>query len=66
MRLFYKNWNIIDGNSSVVTDELSHAINFGDDNQSQFISSVTTNDLQLIVNQVYCKINPIEDVAKLL
>jgi hypothetical protein len=66
MRLFYENWNILDGNSSVATDELSYAINFGDGNQSQLNSSVATDDLQLIVNQVYCKINPIEDVAKLL
>jgi hypothetical protein len=59
MSLFYKNWDIIDGNSSVATDELSHAINFGDDNQSQLNSSVATDELQLVINQAYCKINPL-------
>jgi len=55
MSLFYKNWDIIDGNSSVTTDELGHAINFGDDNQSQLNSSVATGELQLVINQAYCK-----------
>jgi hypothetical protein len=59
MRLFYENWNILDGNSSVATDELSHAINFGDRKQSQFNSSVATDELQLIINQAYCEINPL-------
>jgi hypothetical protein len=57
MRLFYENWNILDGNSSVATDELSYAINFGDRKQSQFNSSVATDELQLIINQAYCKID---------
>jgi hypothetical protein len=59
MRLFYENWNIFDGNSSVATDELSHAINFGDRNQSQLNSSVATDELQLIINQAYYEINPL-------
>jgi hypothetical protein len=48
MRLFYKNWDMLDGNSSVATDELSHAINFGDRKQSQFNSSVATDELQIV------------------
>jgi hypothetical protein len=57
MRLFYENWNILDGNSSVATDELSHAINFGDRKQSLLNSSVATDELQIITNQAYCEIN---------
>jgi hypothetical protein len=53
MRLFYENWNILDGNSSVATDELSYAINFGDGNQSQLNSSVATDELQITANQTY-------------
>jgi predicted nuclease of restriction endonuclease-like (RecB) superfamily len=52
MRLFYENWNMLDGNSSVATDELSHAINSGDANQPQLNSSVITDELQQIVNHV--------------
>jgi hypothetical protein len=58
MRLFYENWNILDGNSSVATDELSYAINFGDGNQSQLNSSVATDELQLIVNKYIVKSIP--------
>jgi hypothetical protein len=54
------------GNSSVATDEFSHAIKFGDRNQPQLNSSVATDKLQLAINQVYCEINPIEAVAKSL
>jgi hypothetical protein len=53
MSLFYKNWNMLDGNSSVATDELSLAINFGDENQSQLNSSVATDELQHAANQTY-------------
>jgi predicted nuclease of restriction endonuclease-like (RecB) superfamily len=52
MRLFYENWNMLDGNSSVATDELNRAINSGDANQPQSNSSVITDELQQIVNHV--------------
>jgi hypothetical protein len=73
MSLFYKNWNMLDGNSSVATDELSHAINFGDMKQSQFNSSVATDELQIATNQTYivhsidipnARAFPIEDFVK--
>jgi hypothetical protein len=44
---------MLDGNSSVATDELSLAINSGDGNQSQLNSSVATDELQITVNQTY-------------
>ena len=60
MRLFYDHWQMLDSNSSVATDELISAIPIEENNNSSVVtdefalvkSSVTTDDLQIIDNQI--------------
>ena len=60
MRLFYDNWQILDSNSSVTTDELISVIPIRENDNSPVMtdefalskSSVTTDELQIYNNQI--------------
>lgn len=51
MRLFYENWCILDGKSSVATDDFSDSDSV-DTKQALLNSSVITDELQQIVNHI--------------